>query len=153
MLVHTGLRPFSCTDCGKSFAERSSLNKHRRVHSGERPFKCQMCFKSFVMSSSLRKHERTHIPERPVRQEQAPESEQDFPQNTRQQFSCVHCDMITFGTWEEVQAHTSLHAISPPSDSTNVRIGPFICETCQAEFPQLSELQAHEKAFSLARRT
>ncbi|KAF4106487.1 hypothetical protein G5714_012477 [Onychostoma macrolepis] len=145
MLVHSGLRPFSCTECGKSFTERSSLNKHRRVHSGERPYKCQLCFKSFVVSSSLRKHERTHLSERPLQVQAAPETAQMFP-STLPQFSCSHCDMI-FGTWEEVQAHSSLHTISPPSDSTvsALPIGPYVCVTCQEEFVQLADMQAHEK--------
>ncbi len=54
---------------------------------------------------------------------------------------------MIFGTWEEVQAHSSLHTISPPSDSTvsALPIGPYVCVTCQAEFVQLADMQAHEK--------
>lgn len=119
------------------------------MHSGERPFKCDLCFKSFVVSSSLRKHERTHLAERPalLPQQAVPETVAAvfLAHTSLPQFSCSHCD-VTFGTWEEVQAHEALHTVSPLSTTVApLPMGPHVCATCREEFVLLSDLQAHEK--------
>ena len=65
--VHEKYRPHQCIECGKSFSQSSSLNKHARVHSGERPYKCPHCVKSFTASSILRTHIRQHSGEKPFK--------------------------------------------------------------------------------------
>lgn len=43
-----------CEQCGKSFKSLISLRSHSVVHSGLRPYECAVCNKSFTQSSSLR---------------------------------------------------------------------------------------------------
>ncbi|XP_042649941.1 uncharacterized protein LOC104364205 [Tyto alba] len=56
---------YKCVDCGKSFAWRNSMRRHRQIHTGEKPFKCRICGKSFMESATLLCHWRTHTKEKP----------------------------------------------------------------------------------------
>ena len=64
--VHTGEKRFKCSECGKHFSSKSKLLSHTRVHTGEKPFKCSECDRDFFYKSSLLKHIRiVHTGEKP----------------------------------------------------------------------------------------
>ncbi|CAJ0590153.1 unnamed protein product [Cylicocyclus nassatus] len=64
-LVHAE-RKFSCNVCGKSFAERTKLNRHMLTHTGQRAFKCDYegCDKAFSLEANLKSHIKTHTGEK-----------------------------------------------------------------------------------------
>lgn len=57
-------KQFSCSVCGKSYMQASSLQTHMRYHTGERPYHCTQCGRTFVQSGHLTSHLRLHTGER-----------------------------------------------------------------------------------------
>lgn len=58
--VHTRERLCVCEECGKAFADVSTLRTHKIVHAQERPSQCTLCPKSFKDSTHLKKHLEIH---------------------------------------------------------------------------------------------
>uniref|UniRef100_A0A673CGN2 Zinc finger protein 574 n=1 Tax=Sphaeramia orbicularis TaxID=375764 RepID=A0A673CGN2_9TELE len=69
--IHSGLRPFCCWICGKSFSVAARLTEHARTHSGEKPYPCPHCPAAFRSRSNLDKHIRLHGDLPPETTEQA----------------------------------------------------------------------------------
>lgn len=69
-LIHSGMRPYSCDLCSRSFQRLSHLKRHREVvhANGERlprSFICHFCGKDKKCSSQLARHIIIHTGERP----------------------------------------------------------------------------------------
>ena len=63
--IDTGLKPFTCDTCGRSFAVFSTLAVHKRIHTGVKPYICDTCGRSFALSATLKRHEGTHTGVKP----------------------------------------------------------------------------------------
>ncbi|KAI8804509.1 hypothetical protein BJ742DRAFT_682076 [Cladochytrium replicatum] len=57
LMVHSGLRPYSCEFCGAAFSRQHDLRRHvRSLHLEIRPHQCIYCPLSFARSDALKRH-------------------------------------------------------------------------------------------------
>uniref|UniRef100_A0A182MLF0 Protein krueppel n=1 Tax=Anopheles culicifacies TaxID=139723 RepID=A0A182MLF0_9DIPT len=142
-LVHEGVKPFMCEECGKPFSSKGALKEHYIVHTEDRPFQCTYCSKQFKNAARLKTHEDTHNDtlyvcphcglklntKRTLNMHMVVHSDQ-------KKFKCQECGN-EYKRSKALKAHLILH--------TGLR--PYQCPFCDKTFANGSNCRSHKKKF------
>ncbi|XP_062557073.1 zinc finger protein 431-like [Armigeres subalbatus] len=60
-VVHLKTRQMKCEICDKTFNRKDNLDTHRRIHTGEKPYECSNCYMRFADQSTIFKHRKRCI--------------------------------------------------------------------------------------------
>lgn len=130
----------TCPQCGRNFAQKSSLEAHVRVHNGDKPFECEECGQKFVIKSNLKKHYRTHTQEKPYLCTECGDSFSLKTGLTRhwrihtgeKPFECSECGQ-RFSSTGNLKKHAAIH----------INDKGFSCKVCGRRFPNEKALEVH----------
>lgn len=132
MRLHSGIKPYPCTKCGKKFKWLSSLKWHLRSHKKQKDFLCSQCGLELSSRTSLVEHFNTHSGEKP--------------------FSCSNCHLSfshvsktgTSGLTQFQFNHLSFQKVSLKRHEALHDTPKYKCVTCSRKFSQKSILKEHQ---------
>ncbi|XP_077109951.1 uncharacterized protein LOC143766282 isoform X2 [Ranitomeya variabilis] len=141
--VNAGIKPYSCSECGKCFNHKSQLASHQRIHTQEKPYSCLECGKCFNHKSNLVTHQQIHATEKPY---SCLECGKAFKQKTvlvahqrshtgLKPYLCSVCGKC-FSQKSDLNRHHRLHTGEKP----------FACPQCGKSYKQKTVLVAHQRS-------
>ncbi|XP_030257455.1 zinc finger and BTB domain-containing protein 41 [Sparus aurata] len=152
--THGGKRKWTCSFCGKSVRERTTLREHLRIHSGEKPHLCSICGQSFRHGSSYRLHLRVHHDDKRYECDQCGKTFIRHDHLTKHQkihsgekaHQCEECGKC-FRRHDHLTVHyKSIHLGEKVWQKYKTAVHQ--CEVCKKEFKGKSSLEMHFRTHS-----
>ncbi|XP_062825367.1 uncharacterized protein LOC100566328 [Anolis carolinensis] len=163
-------KSFQCSECGKSFRKKPTLNAHKKIHTGGKPYKCSRCGMGFNRSSNMLAHQRTHTGEKSFR---CPKCGISFSRKQalidhgrihtgEKPYKCSVCGK-SFSRRNNLASHQKIHTEKKPFEccecgesfrrsctlTKHFRIHtgekPYKCLECGRSFTQSSTLMYHQR--------
>nr|AFB82588.1 snail1 protein [Parhyale hawaiensis] len=135
---------YNCSECGKAYATRPGLAKHKELHCtatlGVRAYSCPTCNKSYTTCGALKMHIRTHT--LPCKCNICGKSfsrpwllQGHIRTHTGEKpFQCTEC-CRSFADRSNLRAHQQTHAT----------VKKYACEICTKTFSRMSLLNKHKE--------
>ncbi|XP_069473137.1 zinc finger protein 436-like isoform X2 [Ambystoma mexicanum] len=140
--LHTGEKPYACTECKRRFRAASKLTDHQKIHTGEKPYGCTECRRRFNTFSNLKSHQRIHSGEKPYECTECKKSFCDT--STLRNHQRIHTGEKPY---ECKECKKSFTQASDLSKHRRVHTGekPYECKKCKKRFSQISNLYTHQR--------
>lgn len=167
--VHFSKKSYNCRECGKCFSDTSQLMSHVKMHCSQKfkckkcsiyfksveelhdhkkkhpvllnPWACDKCDTNYPTRDELMHHKKIHVMMKiPVENTLLPVIKKPVivavpkPKKQKRQFTCITCN-CNFINFNALKAHQGSHNID----------NPWLCNKCDASFPQRNELMVHKK--------
>ncbi len=136
--THERENPYKCYVCKKSFKFKCHYSVHMNIHEQKLQSCCEICGREFAYMSNLAKHLKLHAKDKP--------------------YKCKHCkqNFTSFGMFRRhMKLHTTrqmyagakgakkLKKICDENASDNIKMKPYSCVECDAEFMESAQAKCH----------
>nr|XP_045595238.1 gastrula zinc finger protein XlCGF8.2DB-like [Procambarus clarkii] len=129
----------SCDRCGKTFSDRSGLNKHMLVHIGDKLYVCPQCGKRFIRNDILQQHLMAHTGAKNYLCHHCGKrfsrlgnlKEHMMGHNGTRPYPCSVCGKL-FSRLDYLKNHMVVHGDKP-----------YMCPHCGNRYTQLGNMNKH----------